>query len=153
MLVFSSGTAKTGNSGALMLGTGGAHGGRGGLVSGDRRHRHVVGRRGASWPRARAPPTAAAAWRCSSGEGAATSSGDVFLRTANAGTSGVSGMLVFSSGTSSGGASGDVLIGSGAATGGTGGAVSVTVGGRQLRVRRGAMTPCGARARCRRAAP
>jgi hypothetical protein len=33
MLVFSSGTAKSGNTGALMLGTGAATGGRGGLVS------------------------------------------------------------------------------------------------------------------------
>ena len=43
------------------------------------------------------------------------------IRSANAGATGVSGVLVFSSGTSSKGNSGALLIGSGAATGGKGG--------------------------------
>jgi hypothetical protein len=48
--------------------------------------------------------------------------------TANAGTSGTSGLLVFKSGTTSVGGSGSVSIETGAATGGTGGALSLSVG-------------------------
>ena len=64
MLVFSSGTAKTGASGALMLGSGFGHGGRGGVsVIVDRRRRDVVGRRGTVAAGARALRRAAAvAW-------------------------------------------------------------------------------------------
>ena len=63
-----------------------------------------------------------------SGEGTATSSGVISIRTANAGTSGVSGRLVFSSGSASGGNSGALYVGSGVATGGRGGMVSISVG-------------------------
>merc|ERR1711988_937045 len=62
------------------------------------------------------------------GEGTATSSGAITIRTANAGVSGSSGKLVFSSGTTSGGNSGALFLGSGKATGGRGGLVEITVG-------------------------
>ena len=48
--------------------------------------------------------------------------------TANAGVSGSSGRLVFSSGSANGGNSGAILIGSGTATGGSGGLVSISAG-------------------------
>ena len=52
----------------------------------------------------------------STGRGAATSSGNLTIQTFNAGTSGVSGSLSFSSGTTSDGTSGFIAIGTGAAT-------------------------------------
>ena len=63
-----------------------------------------------------------------SGEGTATSSGSIFVCVPNAGTSGASGRLVFSSGTASGGNSGDMCMGSGAATDGRAGSLVLTVG-------------------------
>ena len=50
------------------------------------------------------------------GEGRATSSGHIHVRTANSGTAGISGLLIFSSGTASSGNSGGISIGTGAAT-------------------------------------
>jgi len=52
----------------------------------------------------------------------------VTIRSMNAGTKGVSGALVFSSGTSSSGNTGAIYIGTGAATGGRGGAITIAVG-------------------------
>ena len=51
----------------------------------------------------------------SSGEGTASTSGAVTIRSVNGGEAGSSGVLVFSSGSSSGGNSGSVLLGSSAA--------------------------------------
>jgi hypothetical protein len=51
------------------------------------------------------------------------------IKTANAGTTGASGLLTFSSGVASGGDSGSISIGSGSATAGQGGPISVVVGG------------------------
>ena len=48
-----------------------------------------------------------------SGEGTQTSSGKVFIRTANGGAAGTSGRLAFSSGTSKVGNSGALLLGTG----------------------------------------
>ena len=59
-----------------------------------------------------------------SGYGLVTTSGSVSIKSTNAGTSGVSGALSFSSGTTSSGNSGMLTIGSGAATVGKGGMVS-----------------------------
>jgi hypothetical protein len=53
----------------------------------------------------------------SSGVGIESSSGAISTKTASAGHSGVSGVLVFSSGTSSAGSSGSISIGSGASHG------------------------------------
>ena len=58
----------------------------------------------------------------------APSSGVITIRSTNSGTSGVSGMLVFSSGTAVEGNSGSILIGTGAATSGRGGLVSISAG-------------------------
>ena len=63
-----------------------------------------------------------------SGFGTASSSGSVIIRTLNAGVSGVSGELVFSTGTTSNGASGSIRIGTGTASGGDAGDISIVVG-------------------------
>ena len=63
-----------------------------------------------------------------SGFGRATSSGAFSLRTANAGTSGVTGGLSFSTGDSTKGTSGHVVLKSGDADSGPGGSVSIVVG-------------------------
>merc|ERR1719456_2241225 len=52
----------------------------------------------------------------------------MIIRTLNAGSSGVSGELVFSTGTTSTGASGDISIGTGTASTGDGGDISIVVG-------------------------
>ena len=74
-----------------------------------------------------------------SGEGTATSSGAITIRSINSGTSGVSGALIFSSGTAVSGNSGAIEIGTGAATAGRGAAtagrgrmVLVSVGSAQV---------------------
>merc|ERR1719271_704363 len=63
-----------------------------------------------------------------SGFGTASTSGTIIIRTLNAGAAGVSGELMFSTGTTSDGASGDVSIGTGTASAGDGGDISVVVG-------------------------
>merc|ERR1719478_1489527 len=63
-----------------------------------------------------------------SGYGTASTSGTIIIRTLNAGAKGVSGELMFSTGTTSCGASGDVSIGTGTASLGDGGDISVVVG-------------------------
>merc|ERR1711871_180481 len=60
--------------------------------------------------------------------GTSTSSGSITIKTPDAGDAGISGALVFSSGTTSSGSSGSLSIGSGHAVGGKGGAITVTVG-------------------------
>ena len=101
-LVFSSGSAASGNSGALYLGSGAAAGGRGGMVSisvGS----GTSGSGGAvSVLSGRSTVHSGGALSLESGEGTATSSGVISIRTANAGGAGVSGRLVFSSGSASG---------------------------------------------------
>ena len=62
------------------------------------------------------------------GYGVSTTSGSVTVKTLNAGHSGVSGALAFSSGTTSSGNSGLITLGTGAATSGKGGMISVKVG-------------------------
>ena len=101
-----------------------------------------------------------------SGEGTATSSGVISIRTANAGGTGVSGRLVFSSGSAKRRQQRRSYVGSGAATGGRGGMVSISVGsgtsgsggavsvlsGRSTVTTGGALSLCrAARARRRRA--
>ena len=61
-------------------------------------------------------------------DGTASSSGMLVLGSGNAGATGSSGRLVFSSGTAAGGNSGEVLVGSGSTTGGCGGGVRASVG-------------------------
>ena len=56
------------------------------------------------------------------------SSGAMFLQTANAGTGGVSGQLVLSTGTASIGTSGSVYLGSGTSNSGASGLLSITTG-------------------------
>ena len=63
-----------------------------------------------------------------SGYSNAQSSGSIFLRTLNAGTTGVSGELTFSIGTTSSGSSGSISIGTGSASGGKGGDITIKVG-------------------------
>ena len=63
-----------------------------------------------------------------SGYSNAQSSGSIFLRTLNAGTTGVSGELTFSTGTTSSGSSGSISIGTGSASGGKGGDITIKVG-------------------------
>merc|ERR1711871_849768 len=64
-----------------------------------------------------------------SGSGTATSSGDIKVSTKDAGTAGISGSLIFSSGSASDGNSGSFAISTGNAdAGGKGGAITVTVG-------------------------
>ena len=62
------------------------------------------------------------------GYGLSTSSGSVTVKSVNAGYSGVSGELTFSSGTTSSGNSGYIAIGTGASTSGKAGAIDVRVG-------------------------
>ena len=62
------------------------------------------------------------------GVGTATTSGGISIRTMNAGTIGVSGALVFSTGTTSKGDSGSLSLGSGTSTDGKAGGISITVG-------------------------
>ena len=56
------------------------------------------------------------------------SSGTIIIRTLNAGTKGVSGENMFSTGTTSSGASGSISIGTGTTTGGESGGMYITVG-------------------------
>merc|ERR1711871_371856 len=64
-----------------------------------------------------------------SGSGTATSSGDIKVSKKDAGTAGISGSLIFSSGSASDGNSGSFAISTGNAdAGGKGGAITVTVG-------------------------
>jgi len=63
-----------------------------------------------------------------SGYGRVSTSGSISIKSFNAGSNGVSGVLTFSSGTTSKGNSGAVMIGSGQAATGNGGVVSITVG-------------------------
>ena len=56
------------------------------------------------------------------------SSGTIIIRTFNAGDKGVSGELMFSTGTTSSGASGSISIGTGKTTGGESGGMYITVG-------------------------
>ena len=62
------------------------------------------------------------------GYGLSTSSGSVTVKSVNAGHSGVSGELTFSSGTANSGNTGYVAIGTGASTSGKSGAIDVRVG-------------------------
>ena len=62
-----------------------------------------------------------------SGYSNAQSSGSIFLRTLNVGTTGVSGEP-FSTGTTSSGSSGSISIGTGSASGGKGGDITIKVG-------------------------
>ena len=84
------------------------------------------------------------------GQGTKTSSGSIVIKTANAGTTGVSGALTFSSGTTSSGSSGELRIGTGTAVKGKGGSISITVGtgttlaGGVLTLRSGASTTTAA---------
>ena len=64
----------------------------------------------------------------STGEGEATSSGSLIVKTLNAGASGVSGMISFTTGTASSGSSGKILLATGSATNGKGGDIVVSVG-------------------------
>lgn len=63
------------------------------------------------------------------GYGSLTSSGTFSIRTANAGTTGVSGGLSFKTGASNNGNSGHILVGTGEANNGVGGSISMVVGG------------------------
>ena len=54
----------------------------------------------------------------STGEGTSTSSGAITIRSINSGTSGVSGMLIFSTGSAKTGNSGAIEVGVGVATAG-----------------------------------
>ena len=63
-----------------------------------------------------------------SGFGTESTSGSIIIRTLNAGTAGVSGELMLSTGTTSSGASGDISIGTGTASTGDGGDISIVVG-------------------------
>ena len=62
------------------------------------------------------------------GLGTETSSGSLVFKTSNAGSEGISGALMFSSGTTSSGASGVLEMGTGTATEGKGGYIRMTVG-------------------------
>ena len=63
-----------------------------------------------------------------SGFGTESTSGSIIIRTLNAGTKGVSGEHMLSTGTTSSGASGDISIGTGTASTGDGGDISIVVG-------------------------
>ena len=63
-----------------------------------------------------------------SGYSLKSSSGNIALKTANAGEKGVSGGIALSTGTSSTGASGAILLGTGTGTGDHGGDIIVVVG-------------------------
>ncbi len=65
---------------------------------------------------------------CLTGEGTATTSGAFVVRTVNAGTKGVSGMLAFISGTTSSGTSGSITMATGKAVNGKGGDILVSIG-------------------------
>ena len=57
-----------------------------------------------------------------------SSSGSFVIRTLDAGTKGLSGMLRFSSGAATSGSSGSIMVGTGDALGGDGGMLHLTVG-------------------------
>ena len=61
------------------------------------------------------------------GQGTKTSR-SIVIKTANAGTTGVSGFLMFSSGTTSSGSSGELRVGTGTSSKGKGGSISISVG-------------------------
>ena len=63
-----------------------------------------------------------------SGVGTATTSGQIQIRSPDAGTKGVSGALVFSSGITTCGGSGSISIGTGTACIGDGGDITIKVG-------------------------
>merc|ERR1711871_1894559 len=92
------GTASTGVGGDLILSSGSSADNRGGKVD------------------------------IKSGYGSTKSSGDMLLHTANAGTGGITGKIVMSSGVSTQGNSGALYIGSGTAASGRAGSIFVTVG-------------------------
>ncbi len=62
-----------------------------------------------------------------SGKGTMSSSGSFMIRKLDAGSSGVSGMLSFSSGAATSGSSGSIMVGTGEAMGGKGGILHMTV--------------------------
>ena len=64
----------------------------------------------------------------SSGRGTTKSSGGIVVKSAAAGTNGVSGILSFSTGSATSGASGKITLTSGGAAGGQSGEITMTVG-------------------------
>merc|ERR1712054_623695 len=121
--MFSTGTTSTGASGDISIGTGTASTGDGGdisIVVGDGNvldGGHIYMYAGKSNAPESAGDVKAHATGGSisliSGFGTKSTSGSIIIRTLNAGTKGVSGELMFSTGTTSCGASGDISIGVG----------------------------------------
>merc|ERR1712167_140071 len=121
-LMFSTGTTTTGASGDISIGTGTASTGDGGdisIVVGDgnvldRGHIYLYAGKSNA-----AASTGATGGSISiiSGFGTQSTSGTIIIRTLNAGVKGVSGELMFSSGTTSNGASASISIGTGTTTG------------------------------------
>merc|ERR1712072_1675668 len=133
-LVFSTGTTTTGASGDISIGTGTASTGDGGdisIVVGDGNvldGGHIYMYAGKSNAAASTGATGGSI-SIISGFGTQSTSGTIIIRTLNAGVKGVSGELMFSSGTTSNGASGSISIGTGTTTGsGESGDIHVHVG-------------------------
>ena len=130
-LTFSTGTSSSGSSGSISIGTGSASGGKGGDITikvGDGNTLdggHLSLFAGNTYGDISATGGSIS---IRSGYSSIRSSGSIFLRTLNAGTTGVSGELVFKTGTSSSGSSGSINIETGSATGGESGSISVKVG-------------------------
>merc|ERR1712134_118390 len=119
-LMFSTGTASSGSSGSISIGTGTASGGDGGDIminvgdgnTLDGGHIHLF----AGKTDADADSTGGSI-SIRSGFSTIRSSGTIIIRTLNAGTTGVSGELMFSTGTTSSGASGSISIDTGTTAG------------------------------------
>jgi len=149
MLVFSSGTSNSGNSGSISIGSGKAAKGAGGVVSitvgsgsknaggklsivaGSSTDAAVTATgQGGSIELTAGAGKGATGGTISllGGAGTAHTSGSIVIKTRNAGTNGISGSLVFSSGTSTSGYSGSLSLGTGTAVKGKAGDIAVTVG-------------------------
>merc|ERR1712167_300039 len=121
-LVLSTGTTSNGASGSIRIGTGTASGGDAGdisIVVGDGNvldGGHIYMFAGKSNADGTAHATGGSISMIS-GFGTKSTSGTIIIRTLNAGVKGVSGELMFSSGTTSNGASGSISIGTGTTTG------------------------------------
>ena len=130
-LMFSTGTASSGSSGSISIGTGTASNGDGGDIminvgdgnTLDGGHIHLfAGKTDAD------VDSTGGSISIRSGFSTIRSSGTIIIRTLNAGTTGVSGELMFSTGTTSSGASGSISIGTGTTSGGESGGMYITVG-------------------------
>ena len=117
-LMFSTGTTTCGASGDISIGTGTASAGDGGdisIVVGDGNvldGGHIYLYAGKSNADGTKDATGGSISMIS-GFGTKSTSGTIIIRTLNAGVAGVSGELMFSTGTTTTGASGDISIGTG----------------------------------------